>query len=57
MSRFRAVVTMTYEVEVEAASTLWVPEHAVARARDTLPTEVRVSHVEEIPKTNDEVMS
>lgn len=48
MTTFRAVVTATYEVEVEAESTLWVPERAVAQMRDVLPTDVRVSHVERV---------
>lgn len=48
MTTFRAVVTATYEVEVEAASTLWVPERAVAQMRDVLPVDVRVSHIEPV---------
>lgn len=48
MTKFRAVVTATYEVEVEAGSTLWVPGRAVAQMRDVLPTDVRVSHIEPV---------
>ena len=50
MTKFRAVVTATYEVEVEAASTLWVPERAVALMRDVLPCDVRVSHIEPVAR-------
>lgn len=49
MTRFRAVVTAVYEVEVEAEHSLWVPERAAAAIRDALPTDLSISHVEAIP--------
>lgn len=44
---FTAVVTVTYEVEVQAYTTLYVPEKAVALLRDTLPTDIHVHQIRE----------
>lgn len=54
MTRFRAVVTATYEVEVEAENSLWVPERAVVAMRTTLPTDLSISRIQAIPADTEE---
>ena len=51
MHRYTAVVTATYEVEVDASDPLMVPAQALMRIRSVNPTDATVKQIRLVEET------